>query len=263
MDKALLDSQRERMRRLVNAWIAAHLEALLPAQSAATGDQWEALNQRVTGFIDRQTEHAKRHLADEVGKVGTDADPVVAQIEDFRRAEHARVQRELFIERAKRERKAPRDAEAPRPSLEFMQHRQLRAIASRDYRECRQAFEAGAHKATLVMAGAAAEGVLLDALEAHCDDARRASCAPKGPLRRWNLGKMIEVAYEPGLVTGSAEQFSDAIRHHRNLVHPARERRDSLTVDQKAAEAARGVLDLIIDSVRKSHEEASAAPQGG
>ena len=60
------------------------------------------------------------------------------------------------------------------------------------------------------------------------------------------------VADELGLISGSVKQFSDGIRQHRNLVHPDKERRESLTVDQAMAQIASGALDIIIDSIRKA-----------
>jgi hypothetical protein len=74
-----------------------------------------------------------------------------------------------------------------------------------------------------------------------------AAKAPKGKsdITTWDLGHVINVSVELGLVSSSIDKLSHSVREYRNLIHPGNEMRNRLTFDTEEARIALEVLNMV------------------
>jgi len=102
--------------------------------------------------------------------------------------------------------------------------RLVASLAAR-WEEARRCMGVGAHLATVLLLGSILEGVLMDIIKRHQEEANRSPKSPKAggkvkPFRDWSLHDCIEVACEQRWLRGDRLRFSHALRESRNLVHP-------------------------------------------
>jgi hypothetical protein len=143
------------------------------------------------------------------------------------------------------------------PEFSFIADPDLRSIMDRDYQEIQACLDAKAYKAAIVMCGSVMEALLLDALLQNEVSARQSTKAAKNKagntikdLGRWPLSRMIDVAVELQILPTPYYGFmSDAVREHRNLIHPAVETRKQITPERTVANLARAALDVIIKNL--------------
>jgi hypothetical protein len=112
----------------------------------------------------------------------------------------------------------------------------------RDLAELQRAFAVRAWRLSLIATGSALEGLLLHALRCH---------DPSADCSRVGLAELLDRAARAGLVSQGTRLMSDALREHRNLIHPAVEERKNYRVDMDVAAAALSVLHAVLDDVAK------------
>jgi hypothetical protein len=143
--------------------------------------------------------------------------------------------------------------------LGFIEDEEMRVFVEGDLIEARTCLSTGNYKASLVMAGASVEAVLLAILEDNADSARR------NKLRKMQLFELIEEACpdwrNPNSSTGQKRLISKNVaalldtscRPWRNLIHPGVSIRKNISVTQTMASAALAALDLLIEECSQKH----------
>jgi len=138
------------------------------------------------------------------------------------------------------------------PGFTFVNSRELQSIISRDYQELVVCSQQKLHKATVVMAGAVLEALLLDALLQQKQTAEENSKAPKSrggdvkSLEEWGLNDLLTVALELKLIENNIEGLSHPIRELRNLIHAGKEIRTKTIFDENEAGIAIRVVNIVI-----------------
>jgi hypothetical protein len=124
---------------------------------------------------------------------------------------------------------------------------ELRQSLESDYRELRGCLKAEAWKAVHVLSGSIVEAILIDALSGTVPD--------PATLDRLELGPLIVLAKENGILPDEAVDLSTVIRKYRNLIHPGRVKRLEKTVDRSGAIVAAEVVEIITKEVAKKKQE--------
>jgi hypothetical protein len=97
----------------------------------------------------------------------------------------------------------------------------------------------------VILGGAIAEALLLGVIEGLPVELVQSALnrlPTAKPLDRLDLDQLTKVAAELRLISGARVYLTHALREHRNLVHPARERKEPVEIDQRAAELALGAV---------------------
>ncbi|MBI5434900.1 MAG: hypothetical protein HZA52_18855 [Planctomycetes bacterium] len=123
----------------------------------------------------------------------------------------------------------------------FVADAALRAVIASDFAEAERVNSVSASKSCLVLCGAVIEGLLIDALEGHATRA-----GTEDDFRRLGLDALLKRAQAAGLLKAANFHLSQALREYRNLVHPARQLRDGVRVDEGQARLALEVVRQLI-----------------
>lgn len=123
----------------------------------------------------------------------------------------------------------------------FIFDARIRTIIERDYEELQGLDPRTSTKSVIVLSGGIIEGLLLDALVAS---------------RKWTfeeacqnfLKDMIGPAKNKGIIT--EDKLTDVTRKYRNLIHPAREIREKLVLEQDDAVLAKTAVEIVAREVR-------------
>lgn len=129
--------------------------------------------------------------------------------------------------------------------LAFISDNDLRDSIRLDLSTATSALHNGEWKAATVLAGSAAEALLLWAISATPDLSNVAG-KPKGPPDEWGLGGYIAVAESLGLIKRATAQQTTLAKDFRNLIHPGRAQRLGETCDKGAALTALAAVELIV-----------------
>src|SRR6516162_3494629 len=136
--------------------------------------------------------------------------------------------------------------------LLFIRDAQLRESIRGDIAFANQAVSGGEWKAATVLAGAAAEALLLWAItekKSPTDiENARAAVIPSAPTdpNRWDLDAYIKVARHLALIETETERLADLAREFRNLIHPGRSARLAKVCDRGTALSALAAVELIV-----------------
>lgn len=137
----------------------------------------------------------------------------------------------------------------------FVSNAMLAGVLARDYRELLSSYVVGSWKLCLVGVGSVLEALLLDRIQAKWPDVVRkcglSPAATPAQASGWRLEEMIEHSETAGLITKGNKYISDALRDHRNLVHPAKELRGKYTVDGRTALASIRALHVVIQDLKR------------
>ncbi len=118
----------------------------------------------------------------------------------------------------------------------------MTTILQRRWEETRLCRSSGAHLAATVMMGALLEALLLARVNREPDkskvfSARTASRDSKSgkplPLTQWTLKNYLDVAHELGWIRRSAKDVGEVLRDYRNYIHPEKEYKHGVALDQK------------------------------
>jgi hypothetical protein len=133
--------------------------------------------------------------------------------------------------------------EAPSPAtlqLQFVTDLKLRDSIRQDISTATTAFHNGEWKAATVLAGAAAEALLLYAIQ-HGRMQTTSSTPPYNPVRpadKWAFQELIDTAEQLGLISGDTATQSRLGKNFRNLIHPGRAQRTGTSCNRATALSA-------------------------
>jgi hypothetical protein len=131
--------------------------------------------------------------------------------------------------------------------FKFISIPELRECLESDYRELQACIKAEAWKAVHVLAGSIVEAVLIDALSGSGVD--------EAKLISMELGPLINLTKEKGLLQDEAVDLSTVIRKYRNLIHPGRIKRLEKIPDRSGAIVAAELVEIITQEIAKRKRE--------
>jgi hypothetical protein len=141
--------------------------------------------------------------------------------------------------------------------LWFVADAALRTQLELDWNEAKATRNAKAWKCCVIMCGGILEGLLLDRLKgdpAKAVSARAAISKKANPdIETWTLAEMIDVASHLKILQKGAGHVGHALREYRNLVHPAKQVKEKITVTEAEASLSfSGVQVCIADFARQA-----------
>ncbi|HET7106268.1 MAG TPA: hypothetical protein VFI38_05615 [Candidatus Acidoferrum sp.] len=152
----------------------------------------------------------------------------------------------------------PDEAPTPRTAeLSFISDPELRANLRSDIGAIERALSNGEWKAATVLAGSAAEALLLWALKqrrpaditsaiAAAKTGGELTTVPNGNLDRWNLHEYIEVAAKLGVIKPNTAKQTRLARDFRNFIHPGVAERLGERCDRATALSAVAGMEHIV-----------------
>jgi hypothetical protein len=129
--------------------------------------------------------------------------------------------------------------------LTFVSDASLRDSIRLDISTATSALHNGEWKAATVLAGAAAEALLLWAIK-NASALSTLPNQPKGTPDDWTLGQYITIATALALISESTAQQLLLARNFRNLIHPGRAQRLAETCDRAAALVALAAVECVV-----------------
>lgn len=142
--------------------------------------------------------------------------------------------------------KCPDQAPSPATAeLTFVTDGGLRDSIRLDMSTATSSLHNGEWKAATVLAGAAAEALLLWAIKGASGLATLAT-KPKGSPEDWGLGDYIAVATSLNLIKKATSQQAALAQNFRNLIHPGRAQRLGEVCDRATAMTALAAVELIV-----------------
>jgi len=157
--------------------------------------------------------------------------------------------------------KCPDEAPAPGTTgLAFIGDADLRESIRRDVSAANQDMANGEWKGATVLAGSAAEALLLWSIEiaehktpgviraaiARCLASKALGRNPKGNPDEWYFIDLIEVAFELGAIKEPTAQQARLGKNFRNLIHPGRAMRLNEVCDRGTALSALAAVELVV-----------------
>jgi len=142
--------------------------------------------------------------------------------------------------------KCPDQIPAPATAeLVFVTDPDLRDSIRLDVSTAISAFHNGEWKAATVLAGTAAEALLLWAIE-KSPSLSTLTNKPKGSPDEWGLSQYIAVATTLSLIKNTTSQQATLAQNFRNLIHPGRSKRLGETCDRATALTAWTAVEHVI-----------------
>ena len=131
----------------------------------------------------------------------------------------------------------------------------LRASIEGDIGGAHSALANDEFKAATVLAGAAIEALLLDALQQDATFSKLATFSKtpknKAALENWNLGDYIDAARHAELIDDDIRKALELAKDYRNLIHPGRTKRKSATCNRGTTHVAIGAMDLLVERLAR------------
>jgi hypothetical protein len=129
--------------------------------------------------------------------------------------------------------------------LTFISDGVLRDSVRLDISTATSALHNGEWKAATVLAGAAAEALLLWAVT-NAPGLATLVQKPQGAPEQWGLGDYIKVAISLNLIKSNTEKLADLAKNFRNLIHPGRAQRLGQVCDRATALTALAAVECIV-----------------
>jgi len=133
----------------------------------------------------------------------------------------------------------------------FLADLRIAKIVERDYNELQKLDPSQSVKSVIVLSGGIIEGLLFDALVESGHWTFDEAC--QRPLK-----DMVHPAKNKGIIRH--DNLTDVLRSFRNIIHPAREIKDTLDLNESHAKHSRAAVDVVINEVREWHIKRKAAP---
>lgn len=126
--------------------------------------------------------------------------------------------------------------------FDFITDEEFRSSLEVDYQEMCGCLNAGAWKATHVLAGSVIEAVLVDYLiaENHVD---------RSLALKLDFSKALSHCLEKKIITSKTNDLCSVVREFRNLIHPGRIIRLNETITQESAQVAKSLVHIILGEV--------------
>lgn len=152
----------------------------------------------------------------------------------------------------------PADA-AARPAPDFSvltaSDPKLAELLLARWQEAQSTHRIGAYLSTIILLGSILEGVALWTVEKNATAAVGSKSAPKGkdsskakPITEWKLSELLAVVHERGWLSKEVNDFNEAVRDYRNLVHPREQRK-------RATKPSQQLCNIAFEVVRAAIEE--------
>ena len=111
--------------------------------------------------------------------------------------------------------------------------------------------------AAIFLAGSTLEGLLMQVASSQPQRFATANAAPiyKGKVRNidnWNLGSLIDVSHELGILSLNAKKFGHELRDLRNFIHPYEQAKNNFSPNIRSAKICLHVLFSSIEDLEKS-----------
>lgn len=126
--------------------------------------------------------------------------------------------------------------------FKFIVDSDLRAICLTDWHEAVFAHKYALNKACIILCGTVVEAMLLDRLERTDQDQIKQACKKHNidhPLVRMGIDDLATIGKELQIIRSSSEHLVQFLREYRNLVHPARQRKEQTPLTHNDAITAK------------------------
>jgi len=248
------EREESRARKLCRYYSETAIDLVLKQTETLTTEDIDRLRTSARSVIDIELGQAITITSDWIRRSMPDLRSIFDQeYEKARTAFYADLDRDLEIRQGLAEIEKPKETVAALPTsvivekeFNFVTDDELRKICKRDYEEVQRVQIAGAHKATIILSGSLTEALLLNALQRDEVKAKSSSKAISGPLARWDLHDLLEVAIDLALINPGAAVLAKGIKDYRNLIHPGKEIRTKFHVGSEEAAISRQFLELVI-----------------
>lgn len=132
--------------------------------------------------------------------------------------------------------------------FDFITNEEFRSSLEADYTEMCACLDAGAWKATHVLAGSIIEAVLIDYLvaESHVD---------KATALKLDFLKALSISLEKKIISSKTNDLCSVVREFRNLIHPGRIIRLNETITQESAQVAKSLVHIILGEVASQKKQ--------
>ena len=152
----------------------------------------------------------------------------------------------------------PPPGAAPKPKtppstvdLTWMYDDELRKIAESDRAELAVCQPHGAHKASMLLAGSLCEAMLLDVFQRNEPLTRNLLGKSGGQFpERTNVDELIELAIRQGFITSTVKEYANAMKVHRDLIHPNRVRVEKPMIGERLTGMVVSTAYMIGDELR-------------
>lgn len=138
----------------------------------------------------------------------------------------------------------------PTAELAFIKDTVLRDSIRLDVSTATSALHNVEWKAATVLAGAAAEALLLWAIQ-EAPNLSTLATKPKGAPEDWGLGDYVKAATSLGLIKTATSEQATLAKDFRNLIHPGRAQRLGEVCDRATALTALAAVELIVRDLSK------------
>lgn len=139
--------------------------------------------------------------------------------------------------------------------VDLVSDREMANILTLRWLESKRALKAEAYLSTIILLGSILEGVLLDLVQQHPQEASSAWMVlnpKKGSVPvfdKWPLQELIKVAHKCGWMGRHVGDFSSALREYRNLVHPARQQKENVYPSGRTCKVSFAVVEAALDDL--------------
>lgn len=233
--------ERSLVKATALAWFNKHRAALNPLQGDALLNAIDTSFQSLLEFSDRSTTRSRyrSHL------LGLKRDLV-----------KLRSQAVLLVDAGPLS-----AATAPPDFAKLVASPAMNSILKRRWNETLACLDAGAHLAATVMMGALLEALLLARANTMDDMSAlfTAKAAPRDsktskalPLKSWTLKNYIDVAHEMKWIARSAKDVGEVLRDYRNYIHPEKELKHGVAIDERDARMFWAVFQSLAQQVLQS-----------
>ena len=132
----------------------------------------------------------------------------------------------------------------------------LEAIIQARWLEAQRCQHAGAYLAAVIVMGSILEALLLARCSMSPSDAYQSPAAPRDrnsgksvALHEWSLSVLIDVSTSKLWLKTDRGNFSHALRHSRNMVHPYEQARSGADFDEATCKVCWQVLNASVDDL--------------
>ena len=131
-------------------------------------------------------------------------------------------------------------------NFDFISGDKFRELLVRDFEELLRCMDVKANKSVLILVGSIVEAMLLDYYVHNLP-----SKFKEQEILKFDLFKLIELAEGDSLIKSKTKELATVIRNYRNVIHPGREVRENVDIDEGTSKLAYLVLEIIHNDLQK------------
>lgn len=130
----------------------------------------------------------------------------------------------------------------------FVSNDEYKKLLARDFEELAACVNAGLNKSVLVLSGSILEAVLIEYFTSTSNNSIEGK-----RILDLTLNKLIEKAESEGLISKKAKELSSIVRDYRNYIHPAKEIRNTDSIDDESSVIAFSLLKMILKEISANY----------